>query len=434
MITSALLLTVLYWAVLAVIVAFLLRATCGMFGEETPSFRRAVVLTVVITAAVYFTFDLSGYGFARFMQDPSLGFVLPPDYSYLNWLKEPLWLKWHILGLVPMIRYLPIVFALCVGGVVEVILLKVPFRMGGMIFFLQSVLTLTAMALLDLTFKTVLGFTVQAVQPPADARANPFQPPPGRAGMPAEPSKWTPYLQKWQEFWQPIHARLDPHLEPFKEEVRPLTQYLPVPVQDFLDQGGWWLVFAGLLIFGLIFVRRLWKRLRRALRRKRPEKPKRDPRHEDLKFLAETFTEPGPRMMAVRGLVGRLRLLLMAPAGRGGPPLRPEIADTLLEWIKPGLGEILSYDYPRVRIWGQQYSFSGFQQAFRQHVPVAGKRGQRSRWLLVAGTTAVGRQTIHVGLAVMTEERNSIGFIDVPDGKWHEIIDMLPTPAAALAN
>src|SRR5262249_25016939 len=140
MVTTALVLTVLYWTVLAVIVAFLLRATCGMFGEETPSFRRAIFLTWLITPAGYFTLGLSGYGFARFMQERSLGLVLPPDYSYLHWLREPLWLKWHVLGLVPMIRYLPIVFALCVGGIVEVIMLKVPFRMGAMIFFLQSVL------------------------------------------------------------------------------------------------------------------------------------------------------------------------------------------------------------------------------------------------------------------------------------------------------
>jgi len=110
-----------------------------------------------IWLTVFFVYDLSGYGFARLMQDPRLGIAFPPNYTYLTWLRESMGLKWHVLGHVPLIRFLPVLFALCAGGTVQVLLWRIHFRVGMLVFLSQLFLNIFAMAMLSLVFRFFVG-------------------------------------------------------------------------------------------------------------------------------------------------------------------------------------------------------------------------------------------------------------------------------------
>jgi hypothetical protein len=152
------LLPILFWLLMLPIAIFILMRTTAFWTEEGPGTILAAVKTVfAIWLTVFFVYDLSGYGFARLMQDPRLGIAFPPNYTYLTWLREPMGLKWHVLGYVPLIRYLPVLFALCAGGTVQVLLWKIHFRVGMLVFLSQLFLNIVAVALLSLMFSFFVG-------------------------------------------------------------------------------------------------------------------------------------------------------------------------------------------------------------------------------------------------------------------------------------
>ena len=107
------LLVILYWLLMIPIAILVLVRVTAFWADDGPGTLFGAVRTIVVMAlAVYLTFDISGYLFARMMQDPQLGIAFPPGYHYWNWIREPQSLKWHVLGYVPLIRYLPVMFAL----------------------------------------------------------------------------------------------------------------------------------------------------------------------------------------------------------------------------------------------------------------------------------------------------------------------------------
>jgi len=151
------LLPILFWLLMLPIAVFIIIRTTAFWSEEGPGTISAAVKTIVaVWLTVFLVYDLSGYGFARLMHDPRPGIVFPPNFSYFTWIRAPMGLKWHLLGAVPMIRYLPVLFALCAGGVVQVLLWKIPFRVGMLVFVSQLFLTLFAIAVLSLLFSAVI--------------------------------------------------------------------------------------------------------------------------------------------------------------------------------------------------------------------------------------------------------------------------------------
>jgi len=241
------LLILLFWLLMIPIAVFVLIRTTSFWTEEGPGTVLGAVKTVfAVWLTVFLVYDLSGYCFARLMQDPRLGIAFPPNYGYLNWIREPLGLKWHVLGYVPLIRYLPVLFALCAGGTVQVLLWKINFRVGLMVFLSQLLLNIFAMAMLSLVFSFFLGAEKGAdgKVPHRVAAAN------RRAAAAAASPEGLPGLQqkieklgrdegpairrlwgRWKsvnDLFQPVYDLLDP-----------LTSHLPLPVHDFLNGGGW---------------------------------------------------------------------------------------------------------------------------------------------------------------------------------------------------
>jgi hypothetical protein len=264
------LLTILFWVLMIPIAMFVLLRVTDFWTEEGPgtvfNAARAILL---MGAAVFLTYDISGYVFARMMQDPELGICFPANYHYWDWIREPVSLKWQFLGFVPMIRYLPVVFALLAGGIVQVVLWKIPFREGMIVFVSQIVLDVFAMALLSFVFSFFAGVHEGAV-----AEARPQQK--GRnytiaSSAPAEPGGLQearrrlenlgadegPFFRRLWARWQSVNGVFDP----VYDFLQPVTGHLPLHVQDFLNGGGWLIVVPGTIVLV-----RYWPRIRRRKR------------------------------------------------------------------------------------------------------------------------------------------------------------------------
>ena len=249
------LLPILFWLLLLPIAIFILMRTTAFWTEEGPATILGATKTVfAVWLTVFFVYDLSGYGFARLMQDPRLGIASPPNFSYLTWLREPMGLKWFVLGYMPLIRYLPVLFALCAGGVVQVLLWKIPFRVGMLVFLSQLFLNIFAMAVLSLVFSFFVGVEkgfdgkvprrVAAANRRAKAAA---AAPDGLPGLQQKIEKLGrdegPVLRRLVLRWKGVNDLF----QPAYDLLDPLTSHLPLPAQDCLNGGGWLLVIPGLI-------------------------------------------------------------------------------------------------------------------------------------------------------------------------------------------
>ena len=264
------LLTILYWLLMIPIAILVLVRVTAFWTDDGPGTLFGALRTIVVMAlAVYLTYDISGYVFARMMQDPQLGIAFPPGYHYWNWIREPQSLKWHVLGYVPLIRYLPVMFALCAGAIVQVLLWKIPFRTGMIVFVTQLLVDIFAMAMLSLVFSFFVG-----VQEGANAKGHPRHAAGGHAvahaggrGVAAVPdglqgmqhrierlgAEEGPLVRRLWRRWESVNQLL----KPVYDFLQPVTRHLPLPARDFLNGGGWLLV-----IPGVIALLRSWPSLR----------------------------------------------------------------------------------------------------------------------------------------------------------------------------
>ena len=260
------LLVILYWLLMIPIAILVLVRVTAFWTDDGPGTLVSALKTIVaMWLAVYLTYDVSGYVFARMMQDPQLGIAFPPGYHYWNWMQEPQGLKWHVLGFVPLIRYLPVMFALCAGGIVQVLLWKIPFRTGMIVFVNQLLVDIFAMAMLSLVFSFFVG-----VQEGATAKAHPRHgrgvhaggrsvaaAPAGLQGMQQRIEQLGveegPLARRLWRRWESVNHLL----QPAYDLLQPITRHLPLPARDFLNGGGWLLV-----IPGVIALLRSWPQLR----------------------------------------------------------------------------------------------------------------------------------------------------------------------------
>jgi len=260
------LLVILYWLLMIPIAILVLVRVTAFWTDDGPGTLVSALKTIVaMWLAVYLTYDVSGYVFARMMQDPQLGIAFPPGYHYWNWMQEPQGLKWHVLGFVPLIRYLPVMFALCAGGIVQVLLWKIPFRTGMIVFINQLLVDIFAMAMLSLVFSFFVG-----VQEGATAKAHPRHgrgvhaggrsvaaAPAGLQGMQQRIEQLGveegPLARRLWRRWESVNHLL----QPAYDLLQPITRHLPLPARDFLNGGGWLLV-----IPGVIALLRSWPQLR----------------------------------------------------------------------------------------------------------------------------------------------------------------------------
>jgi len=250
------LLTILYWLLMIPIAIVVLIRVTGFLADDGPETVSGAIKTILVMAlAVFLTYDISGYVLASAMQDPQLGISFPPRYHYWNWIREPMSLKWHVLGFVPLIRYMPVIFGLCAGAIVQILLWKIPFRQALVVFVSQLIIDIFAMAMLSLVFSFFVG-----VQEGATAKGHPRQ----RAGMhannrsmAANPGGLHGMQMRIENLGAeegPLFRRLcgrwvaaNKQLQPLYTMLEPVTRHLPLPIRDFLNGGGWLLFVPGSL-------------------------------------------------------------------------------------------------------------------------------------------------------------------------------------------
>jgi hypothetical protein len=454
---------------------YIFQTVCNLCGADPPSFRRGILTTVLVAAAAFFFFDGIGYGIMMASRD-TIELNLPEGFNYWGWLREPLYLKWQALGLIPLIRWILALMAVAVAGTLYVFILVEPYRNCIVILLIQWTLNVVAMAVVWFALSTTLRF----VTPPPEgsnapevadgaARTERTQfspvPPEKRAAtrprfrregknrraqevekasgggdnsaapvadlkdsLNAHQGAAEPSQGAWRKSVHALDENLGPYLEPIKTASEPYTKHLPLAVQEFLDDGGWWLVVAALAVATGFWLRALWRRCRRALfhkgrhRHKRGSRDKRSAAVIDLDLVADAFTDPGAQQITVRGQPGRLRLVVMAPSPSYVGELSPEMADTLLDWLQPGLGEILDSDNPRRVVWPRHPGLGQFVQMFQELVQIPEVKGRRSPWLLISGAAHLGRQTVFLGLAVFLDKTSYQREIQVQKEKWNEVL------------
>jgi hypothetical protein len=232
-----------------------------------------------------------------------------------------------------------------------------------------------------------------------------------------------PTLARFREGIAGITATLDPYLEPVKEATRPYTRYLPAAVQEFLDDGGWWLVLLALVVVALLWVRSVVRRLRRAhAARKKRRKKARGLLREELRMVGDALTEVGPNQAVVRDRPVRIRLVVMAPAVSYIGDLLPDMAANLLDYVRPGLGEVVDNDVPRVRVWPRQASEAAFFETFFRSVVIPEARDRRTHWVLVAGTLKLGRQKLFLGLGTYADTASNMREVRVQKEDWDPVL------------
>jgi len=139
----------------------------------------------------------------------------------------------------------------------------------------------------------------------------------------------------------------------------------------------------------------------------------------------------GGRRLTVNDVPVRLRLVVVAPAGKQQAPVTPDDVPELLDDIRHGLGQFVAADKPRVRVWPPQLSVAGFAPTFHRLVesPDAGR--ERSRWIKLAGPARTGRRAILLGLAVFADEPVKLGDVQVETTEWTELLRVEKASGAA---
>jgi hypothetical protein len=189
-------------------------------------------------------------------------------------------------------------------------------------------------------------------------------------------------------------------------------------VQGFLDKGGW-VVVGG--IGAVIVVLILASILSRALRGRRRAPSREQGLQENLAEYPPPPGKPGPRRLLVEGVPARIRLVVVAPVGKQAQ-LDAGKAEPLLEHVLRGLGEVARHDKPRVRIWPPQLSHQGFAVTFQRLTEKPDPDGRPSRWVLLAGQARVGTNFILLGLALLADEKTSVGRRTLDPEEWAEVL------------
>jgi hypothetical protein len=452
-----------------------------------PTWRRSIISTLLVTFLAYLAFDFTSYLIMRSMEDVAL--QLPSWYGYNFWFREPIALKWYVVSQAGALRFLPFIVAIVVASFLQFIVLQaqVSFGWGLLIVILQWGATIVAGYVVSLSFGVVLNTIGWTSQPTSVARA-PAQPAKQaqaksarvRQKGKATAGKKTPKTEKSIETAedtkgqspdqsQQVHEEpnaleiiqnevegaarsprdylqyasenlksyADSHLDELREEVEPVTRHLPEPVRKFLDSGGWWAVLGVTGFIALLWLRSILRRLGGAFRRPRRKKNKRLKKgarsiaKEKLAWITAGLTERGPQQVTVKNLPARLRLVILSPATRDASDIAEEMADRVLDWIKPGLANVASYDPPGVRVWPPFYSADGFAVALAANVPIPEPKGMKSHWVLVAGQIKIGRVGIHVGLILYADETNSLRLIHVRGERWLSVLGVGETSEEA---
>lgn len=175
------------------------------------------------------------------------------------------------------------------------------------------------------------------------------------------------------------------------------------------------LLYGGAAVGGIAVLLLLLKLLSR---RKEPPKDEQKGLREHLDEYPDPPPAPkGGRRLVIDGIEARVRLVVVAPAGKQ-TPVDVEDVPELLDDLLRGLGAFVKTDKPRVRVWPPQLSAAGFAPSFFRLVESPDEEGRKSHWVRVAGPIKVGGKLYLLGLALFTEEANKLGTVLLEPPEW----------------
>jgi hypothetical protein len=412
---------ILYWALMLPIAAFILHCVAGYVTDDYPtSFRSALFLIFITAAIVFFTFDLGSYLFVLMMRDPQVGVQLPPNFTYWDWLREPLALKWQVMGYVPYIRWVPVLGALIAGSLVQIFIWKVDFKLGAVVFIAQLILTLAAMAALSFVFRFGVLYYEHYFAPEL-----PPAPHLNELSRRVHENKSEP-SSLWRRLdgqWESVNS----HLQPLYTFLQPVTNHLPRPAQSFLNSGGWVLVLLG--AGGLIA---FWPKIHR--NRKEMVKPRHKrgvhahPRIQ-LAMIGDSVSSLGERQATVLGVPGRLRAVVLIPSTAAtGKATAPAPVTEFLDAIRPELSQLTASDFPHVESWTDPHALRNPRKIVETRFVFPEPEGQPSAWRVLFGPMQWQGIAANVALAFLTSSTSAQRIFDVKSDKWSEVIGSRDVP------
>ena len=149
----------------------------------------------------------------------------------------------------------------------------------------------------------------------------------------------------------------------------------------------------------------------------RKAKPKEPSLEEDLSTYPPLKGSSGDRRLLVEGVPVRLRLVVLAPAGKQSE-IDEEKIEATLEKILPGLGQIFTADKPRLRIWPMQLSYQGFTRHLHRNTLVPEAEGELSPWVVIAGRAKLGKHQVMVGFAMQALKPTTVGRLTLESHEW----------------
>lgn len=164
-----------------------------------------------------------------------------------------------------------------------------------------------------------------------------------------------------------------------------------------------------------------------AMRLLRKPGQKKSDAHADLSIDVKSlgFKDPPPTnpRLEFYGTPVRLVVFVLAPAGRGVEvPPNEQLRETV-EYLIPGLSQIIDLHHPVFRRWPLQLSSQGFTQAFFNKIALPGDHGKGTPWCSVAGKFEQTDGHLLAGFVCQAENANMLSEVTVEHaGKWHDVL------------
>jgi hypothetical protein len=189
--------------------------------------------------------------------------------------------------------------------------------------------------------------------------------------------------------------------------------------RDFIQGWGWYAVLGVgglivLLILSMIF-RKLFGGKTAA------SEPRERNLEEDLSEYPPLTPSTGDRQLKVEGVPVRMRLVVVAPAGKDADVDADDV-EAMLDKVVVGLGEIYRGDKPRVRVWPRQLSYEGFAKHFQRNMITPEGEGEPSRWVLIGGRVKLGKQQIMLGLGLQALKPTTVGRRTIDAHEWPTVL------------
>ena len=198
-----------------------------------------------------------------------------------------------------------------------------------------------------------------------------------------------------------------------------LLNMLPADVRDAAPEWVWYVAFGSAALAALLLalgvLSFLWRLLRSG---SAPPAANLEERFAEYPPLQPST---GDRRLLIEGVPVRLRLVVIAPAGKEST-FDTEQIEKILDRILPGLGGIFQGDKPRIRVWPMQLSYQGFTTHLHRNAIVPEPPGELSKWVVVAGRAKLPDCQVMLGLGLEAIKPTTVGRRTIEAHEWATVL------------